>query len=234
MPTPSSSGESSKRLSASPPRISVLVVDDHHVVRIGLCAVLRDNPRLNVVGEAGTAAEAEAMCDSLNPDVVLMDIRMPGGSGIDACRQIRQRHPKTRVLFLTSYSDTETLAEALKAGADGYVLKSITGENISESVEKIARGDKIVDPVMTLQLIDLATAQTQRTSAAATDLTQREDRILALIHAGQTNKEIGLALGVSEKTIRNALSSVFARLGAATRREAAERWAARRNPMAGK
>jgi DNA-binding NarL/FixJ family response regulator len=187
---------------------------------------------LQVVGDASTAAEATAKCDELRPDVVLMDIRMPGASGIEACRWIKERHPATRILFLTSYSDSDTLVEALSAGADGYVLKAVNGQDIVEAVEKVARGDAIVDPGVARQLIQLAAGNSPRATPGAprstSALTDRENRILELLNAGHTNKEIASALGLSEKTVRNLLSGVFGKLGASTRQEAAQRWLASR------
>ena len=215
---------------ATPP-VSVLVVDDHHVVRVGLCMVLRDHPQLRVVGEASTAAEAIAKYEKLRPEVVLLDIRMPDGSGIEVCRWIKQQHIGTRVLFLTSYSDQDTLVEALGAGADGYVLKTVNGADIADAVEKVGRGEAIVDPLVARQMFSLVAlgSSAGRLVNSSLGLTDLDHRVLAMVHAGRSNKEIGAALGLSEKNVRNLLSMVFRKFSVTSRKEAGDRWAASRN-----
>ena len=206
--------------------ISVLVVDDHQIVRLGLIAVLNDNPQLKVVGEASNGIEALSKCSEFNPHVVLLDVRMPGESGIEACRKIKQYHPHIRVLFLTSYADSGTLIEALTAGADGYVLKAITGQDIADAVEKVGRGMAIVDPSITRQVLDLAKAKPSEKGSQhpALQLTAREHRMMELVTAGCTNKEIATTISIADKTVRNTLSSAFRKLGATSRKEAATLW----------
>lgn len=229
------SDQNAKSASETMP-ISVLVVDDHHVVRVGLCSVISDHPQLRVVGEASTAAEATAKCEELAPDVVLLDIRMPGGSGIEACRWIKQRCPATRVLFLTSYSDQQTLVEALSAGADGYVLKTVNGTDIADAVEKVGCGETVVDPLIARQMFSMVASSppVDKGPGSPIQLTEREQRVLAMVHGGHTNKAIGAALGLSEKTVRNLLTVLFRKFGATSRKEAAGRWAASQSKVSKK
>ncbi len=205
---------------ASAGRFRVVVVDDHHVVRAGLRTVLSESLRLEIVGEAGTAAEAIVLCERLKPDVLLLDLRLPDRSGVEVCREVKLSSTETKVLFLTSYGDEANVLAGLTAGADGYLLKTITGGDITDAVLKVAGGGAVLDPLVTRQLIGHLAAPTAR-DALLGQLTPKEQRILEGVIAGQFNKEIASELGVSEKTVRNQLTAIYEKLGVKTRAEAA-------------
>jgi two-component system response regulator DevR len=197
----------------------VVVVDDHHVVRAGLRAVLSESPRLEVVGEAATAAEAVVLCARLQPDVLLLDLRLPDRSGVEVCREVKLGNSATKVLFLTSYGDEANVLAGLTAGADGYLLKTITGGDIAEAVFKVAMGGAVLDPLVTRHLIGHLSGPVAK-AAEANELTTKERRILEAVAAGQLNKEIASTLGLSEKTVRNQLTAIYEKLGVKTRAEA--------------
>ncbi|MCL4535454.1 MAG: response regulator transcription factor [Bacteroidetes bacterium] len=203
-------------------KLSILLVDDHEVVRIGLRALLSRHPNFQIVGEVGSGDEAVAMARELEPDVVVMDVRMPGGSGIEACRQIVAEHPETRVIMLTSYTEDELLFEAITAGAAGYVLKQIGSDALVKAIEAVGRGESLLDPALTGRVFGkLREAAQSRKQAAFNGLSPQELRILALISKGHTNREIAAEVFLSEKTVRNYVSSIFDKLGLAHRVEAA-------------
>ena len=205
------------------PRIRVLLVDDHEVVRLGLITLMQDQPYLAVVGEAGSAAEALRLVEQLRPDVVLMDIRMPGAGGIEATRQIAERFPETKVVMLTSYADDELLVRAIRAGAVGYVLKQVGNEELLRAVAAAARGEALLDPATTARLLArVRTVEQKAEGEAFRDLSQRELEVLAEVTRGKTNAEIGRVLNLSEKTVRNYLSSVFEKLRLSNRVELAK------------
>lgn len=201
-------------------RFRVVVADDHHVVRAGLRAVLSESRELEVVGEAGTAAEAVSICAELHPDVLLLDLRLPDRSGVDVCREIKLAHAECKVLFLTSYGDEANVLAGLAAGADGYLLKTITGSDIADAVLKVASGGAVLDPLVTRKVIGHLTEPVGKSSHLI-ELTSKEQRILEALAAGQLNKEIGSLLGLSEKTVRNQLTVIYEKLGVRTRAEAA-------------
>ncbi|MFW6069010.1 MAG: response regulator [Chloroflexota bacterium] len=202
--------------------VSVLLVDDHEVVRLGLMTLLEDIPWVNIVGEAGSAAEAIAEVDAWRPDVVVMDIRMPGESGIDACREIRQRWPETKVIMLTSYTDDDLIFQALQAGANGYVLKQVGNRPLIDALKAVREGQALLDPGVTQRVIERVRQHEMQTQAAAfKDLTARELEVLAEVARGKSNNEIAAALTVSEKTVRNHVSTILAKLGFSNRIEAA-------------
>lgn len=204
------------------PRIRVLIVDDHEVVRLGLRSLLEGQPGMEVVGEAASAAEAIALAETLGPDVVLMDIRLPGMSGVEACRQIKERNPRVRVLILTSYADSQLLTDAIVAGADGYVLKQVGSDALVTALRRVAAGENLLDPALTGQVFSrLKEAREQEELLAFRGLSEREMRILARIAEGKTNKEIGDELHLSEKTVRNYVSEILAKLGLSSRVQAA-------------
>jgi DNA-binding NarL/FixJ family response regulator len=204
------------------PRVRVLIVDDHEVVRLGLRSLLEQQPTMEVVGEAATAAEAVALAESLLPDVVLMDIRLPGVSGVEACRQIKARNPRVRVLILTSYADGQLLTDAIVAGADGYILKQVGSDALITALERVAAGENLLDPALTRQVFSrLKEAREQEELLAFRGLSDQEMRILARIAEGKTNKEIGDELHLSEKTVRNYVSEILAKLGLSSRVQAA-------------
>ena len=203
-------------------RLRVLLVDDHEVVRVGLRALIERQPGMEVVGEAGTAREAVSQTGRLAPDVVVLDVRLPGSSGLEACRQIKARWPETRIIILTSFPDDDVLFEAISAGADGYVLKQVGSDDLIRALERVGRGESLLDPSVTDRVFArIREARRQERANAFASLTRQEMRILAHIAEGQTNREIGQALHLSEKTIRNYVSEILSKLGLSSRAQAA-------------
>jgi two-component system, NarL family, response regulator DevR len=202
------------------PRIRLLIVDDSEVVRTGLRTLLGIEPSIQVVGEAPSVATGVEAGATLKPDVVLLDIRLPDGTGIDACRQILKRSPDTRVLILTSVIDDTIVDEAIRAGAHGYLLKEIDGRGLVTAIRDVAAGKSILDPAVTARVMQLVKTGGGGRDAFAT-LSPQEKRVLALIAEGCTNKEVGVKLGLSEKTVKNYLSTVFEKLHVSRRAEAA-------------
>lgn len=202
--------------------LRLLLVDDHEVVRLGLRALLEGELDITVVGEAGTAADAVRMIDRMQPDLVLMDVRLPDQSGITACQQIRQRWPTVQVLMLTSFADEDLVLEAISAGAAGYVLKQVGTNDLLHAVRAVGRGDAVLDPTVTRQLLAwVRRAEHEAHGAAFQDLSERELDVLALIAEGKTNAEIAAALILSEKTVRNHVSTILEKLHLTNRIEAA-------------
>jgi DNA-binding NarL/FixJ family response regulator len=202
--------------------LRVVIVDDHEVVRLGLRALLEDHPRIKVVGEVATANEAVQAVERLRPEVVVMDIRLPGYSGIDACRDITARWPETRVIMLTSYAEDKLLFDAIAAGASGYVLKQIGSDDLVRAIERVGRGEALLDPTLTPKVLQrVREAEHSRTEAAFRVLTERELEILARVAEGKTNREIAQELFLSHKTVRNYMSTILQKLGIANRTEAA-------------
>lgn len=204
------------------PKTRILLVDDHEVVRLGLMTLINDQPDCEVVGEAGTAAEALRLVEHLQPDVVLMDIRMPSEGGIGATREITSRFPKSKVVMLTSYADDELVVRAIAAGAVGYVLKQVGNAELLRAIAAAARGEALMDPSTTARLL-ARVRQTERKADAEAfrDLSQRELEVLVHVARGKTNAEVGRALNLSEKTARNYLSSVLEKLHLSNRVELA-------------
>ncbi len=203
-------------------RWRVLLVDDHEVVRLGLRALLERYPHLQVVGEAATAEEAVAETERKRPDVVVMDVRLPGRSGVDACREIRARWPDTRVIMLTSYEDDQALFEAIAAGASGYVLKQIGSEALAQAIETVGKGEALLDPAVTERVLQrLREGSREHYRQAFAGLTEQEVRILAGVARGLSNKEIAYRLGLREKTVRNYVSAILGKLGLSSRVQAA-------------
>jgi two-component system response regulator DevR len=202
--------------------LRLLLVDDHQVVRVGLRALLGSEPGFEVVGEAATAAEAIQAAGRLQPNVVLMDIRLPDQSGIAACQQIRQRWPATQVLMLTSFTDEDLVLEAISAGAAGYVLKQVGTDDLIQAVRAVGQGDAVLDPAVTRKVLArVRRAEQEVHSAAFNDLSERELQVLALVAEGKTNAEIGDVLALSEKTVRNHVSTILGKLNLTNRIEAA-------------
>lgn len=195
-----------------------MIVDDHEVVRLGLKNLLSRQPNWEVVAEAGTVVEAVRRAGEYRPDVVVMDIRLSGGSGIDACRDIVKTHPETKVIMLTSFAEDDLLFNAIAAGAAGYVLKQVGNDDLLRAIETVARGEALLDPSVTGQV--LAKLRESTRVEAFVDLTDRELKVLALIARGKTNKEIASSLHLGEGTIRNYVSSIFGKLGLSNRAEA--------------
>ncbi len=205
-------------------RVRVAMVDDSEVVRMGLRALLSGEPAIELVGEAGDVRSAADSCVRGKADVVLLDIRLPDGTGFDACRQILQRSPETRVLILTSVVDDSLLDEAIRAGAHGYLLKEINGRGLVQAILDVAAGQSILDPAVTarvMQLIKTGGSSAAGERAALDALSPQERRVLALIAEGHTNKEVGNDLGLSEKTVKNYLSNIFEKLHVSRRAQAA-------------
>ncbi len=202
--------------------LRILIVDDHEVVRLGLRALLENHPDFTVVDEAGTAREALQKALIHQPDVVVMDIRLPGRSGIDTCQDIVERLPKTKVIMLTSYAEDELLFDAITAGACGYVLKQIGSDDLIRAIEAVGRGEALLDPAVTQRVFErVREAARQETAAAFSDLTEQELRVLAQVSEGKTNREIAQVLYLGEGTIRNYVSSILSKLGLTNRAEAA-------------
>jgi len=200
----------------------ILLVDDHEVVRLGLKSLLEHNDQFDVVAEAGTAKEAVAMVEKFHPDVVLMDIRLPGPSGIDACEEITTRWPDVRVVILTSYAEDDMLFSAIRAGASGYVLKQIGAEGLITAIEAACRGEALLDPAVTQRVFqEVRRAVKSEEAAAFADLSQQEKNVLILVSEGKTNREIANALFLGEGTVRNYVSSILSKLGVSNRAEAA-------------
>ena len=206
--------------------VSVLIVDDHEVVRVGLQTLLGRRKDLSVLGAVGTGAEAVSVASEKRPDVVVMDVRMPGENGIEACREIRSILPDTKVLMLTSYADEDAVLASILAGASGYLLKDTTGQDLAEAILRVAAGASLLDPAVTGLVLSRLKAERGPSAGA---LSERERQILELIAQGKTNREIGRALFLAEGTVRNLVSGILAKLGVGTRAEAAARFA-RRDP----
>lgn len=203
-------------------RIRVLLVDDHEVVRLGLITLLEDVDWIEVVGEAGTAGDAVREATRLKPDVVVLDIRMPGPSGLDACRDITRELPDTKVIVLTSYVDDELIFRALQAGASGYVLKQVGNRSLIDALDAVRRGEALLDPQVTRRVIArVRETESDRQAAAFRDLSDRELEVLAQIARGKTNAEIADILFLAEKTVRNHVSAILAKLELSNRIEAA-------------
>jgi len=200
----------------------ILLVDDHEVVRLGLKALLDRHPQFEVVAEAGTARDALLLTEQHLPDVVVMDIRLPGGSGIDACEKITENHPGTKVIMLTSYAEDEMLFSSIRAGAAGYVLKQIGGEDLVRAIEAIGRGEALLDPAVTQRIFqEVRRAAKEEEASAFSDLTQQEKHVLILVSGGKTNREIAKELYLGEGTVRNYVSSILSKLNVSNRAEAA-------------
>ena len=207
------------------PKIRLMVVDDHEVVRLGLSALFRQTSGIEVVAEAGNVADAVKGAAQQRPDVVLMDLRLPDGTGIDACRDILSARPGTRVLFLTSHSDEEAVVSTILAGAAGYLLKEVGSQALVDAIELVHSGQSILDPKVTtavlrrMSMLDGKVALAKQPSKDI--LSPQERRILALVVEGKTNKEIAKALGLSDKTVKNYLSNAFQKLHVGRRSHAA-------------
>jgi DNA-binding NarL/FixJ family response regulator len=201
--------------------IRVMLCDDHDVVRRGLRALLEAGDQMSVVAEAASADEAVAMARQHAPDVVVMDVRMPGRSGIEACRDIRSEQPGVRVLMLTSFADDEALFTAIMAGASGYVLKQIQGPDLVDSIRKVAEGQSLLDAAVTERVLARIRGDAPIDVEGPEHLTPQERRILELVAEGLTNRQIGERVSLAEKTVKNYVSNVLAKLGVSRRTEAA-------------
>jgi two-component system response regulator DevR len=203
-------------------QMRVMVVDDHEVVRQGLVALLSRREDFEVVAEAGSVAEAIANARRFMPDLVVMDVRLPDGSGIEACREIRSEMPETKVVMLTSYPDEEAVLSAIIAGASGYLLKQVRGRDLVSALAAVGRGDSLLDPAITervLERVRRVASGVERDELA--DLTAQERKILMLVAEGKTNKEIASDVFLSDKTVKNYVSSILAKLNLQRRAQAA-------------
>lgn len=208
-------------------RVRLLIVDDHEVVRLGLRALLGSRPEFEIVGEATTVAQAIAAAGRAHPDVVIMDVRLPDGTGVEACREIKAARPQTQVVMLTSYADEEAVEASVVAGAAGYVLKGSAASDLIHAIRVAAAGGSVLDPAVTATLLDRFRRLASGDESAPDPLTPQERRVLALIAEGRTNREIGETLHISEKTVKNYVTTLLAKLQLRRRTEAAA-YAARR------
>ena len=213
---------------ASPLRL--LIVDDHEVVRQGLVALLDRREEFQVVAEAGTVADAITQARKFEPDIVVMDVRLPDGSGIEACREIRAELPRTRVVMLTSYPDEEAVLSAIVAGAAGYLLKQIRARDLVTALEAVGRGESLLDPAVTEKVLErVRRIATGGESDELSTLTSQEQKILLLVAEGKTNKQIAAEVFLSDKTVKNYVSSILSKLNLERRAQAAA-FVARRHP----
>jgi two-component system response regulator DevR len=201
-------------------RIRVFLLDDHEVVRQGLRALLESAGDIEVVGESGSAIEATARIPALRPHVAVLDARLPDGSGIEVCRAVRAVDPNVHALILTSYDDDEALFAAIMAGAAGYVLKEITGQDLIGAVRQVAGGNSLIDPALTARVLDRV-RNGPGTAPELAELTDQELKLLGLIAEGLTNRQIGERMFLAEKTVKNYVSSILAKLGLERRTQAA-------------
>ena len=198
----------------------VFLLDDHEIVRRGLRELLETEDDIEVVGEAGTVAEAVHRVPSTRPDVAVLDVRLPDGSGVEACRDIRSANPEVRCLMLTSFSDDEALFDSIMAGASGYLLKQVRGADLVDSVRRVAAGQSLLDPTVTAKVLERLRKPPEEDAQLAR-LTDQERKILDLLAQGLTNRQIGERMFLAEKTVKNYVSSVLAKLGLERRTQAA-------------
>ena len=202
--------------------IRVMLVDDHEVVRQGLRALLQAEDDIVIGGEASGVRESIEVAESSRPDVVVMDVRLIDGSGIEACREIRAARPETQVIMLTSFADDEALFASIMAGAAGYVLKQVRGDDLVRSIRTVAKGESLLDPAVTGKVLDrLRKGKHLMKDERLARLSPQEERILELVANGKTNREIGEELHLAEKTVKNYVSSILSKLEVARRAEAA-------------
>ncbi len=203
-------------------QLRILLVDDHHVVRLGLRSLLNGEPDLEVIAEAGSANRAIQLARQLQPDVVLMDIRLPDKSGIEACREINRTHPHIHILMLTSYADDNMVTEAISAGATGYVLKQLSTDDLLQAVRTVGQGEAALDSKVAKQILNyVKRTQRESSTAAFRDLSPREIQVLRLVTEGKSNADIAEALTLSVTTVRNHVSAILNKLGLSNRIEAA-------------
>lgn len=200
----------------------ILLVDDHDIVRLGLMTLLNDQPDMEVIGEASTASEAVKAAEKLQPDVVLMDIRLPGEGGIEAAGQITRQVPASKIVMLTSFADDELVVRAIRAGAVGYVLKQVGNEELLRGIRAAARGEALLDPSTTARLLSrVREAERKADEDAFRDLSDREMDVLIHLAKGKTNAQIAQLLNLSEKTVGNYIGNMFEKLGLKNRIELA-------------
>jgi two-component system, NarL family, response regulator DevR len=200
-------------------RVTVFLLDDPEVVRRGVRDLLEDDG-IDIVGEAGTAAEAFGRIKALDPDVAVLDVRLPDGDGVSVCREISHRHPRTACLMLTSFADDDALFSAIMAGAAGYIMKQVRGSDLVDAVRRVAAGEGLLDPVLTARVLERL-RRGPEVDARLAQLTAKERRVLELMAEGLTNRAIGEQLYITEKTVKNYVTSVLSKMGMSRRTEAA-------------
>ena len=200
--------------------IRVLICDDHEVVREGLHGLIGRQAAMSLVGEAGTVAEAIEAAARTKPDVVVMDVRLPDGSGVEACRSIREARPETKVIMLTSYADDDALFASIIAGASGYLLKQTRGQAVVDAITAVAAGRSLLDPDVTGKVLERL-RESRAEDPALASLTEQERKVLVGLAEGKTNRDIGETLFLSEKTVKNYVSRILDKLGLSRRAEAA-------------
>lgn len=203
-------------------KIKVLLVDDHNIIRDGLRLILKIDERLEVCGEAASLKEAIDVIAKTNPDVILLDFKLPDGDGVSGCISIKSRFPKVKIIILTAYSQDHLVMETIRAGADGYLLKNIESEELIKNIIKVYEGDSVLDPSVTEGVFNSIIVN-QKVDAKD-KLSSRETYILQMVSLGKSNKEIAEALDIAEKTVRNYVSNIFKKLNVSNRTEAASYW----------
>lgn len=212
----------------APQPLRIFICDDHELVRVGLRSLLEAESGYRVVGEAGDAESAVKLASDLRPDVVLMDVRLPGRSGIEACRDIRSAHPEISVIILTAYADDEALFSSIMAGAAGYVLKQIRGSDLVGAIRQVSEGRSLLDPEVTARVLARLRGEADAANEPIEDLTPQERKILNLVAEGLTNRQIAEKVFLAEKTVKNYVSNILMKLGLSRRAEAAAYMARRR------
>jgi DNA-binding NarL/FixJ family response regulator len=211
-------------------KIRLLIVDDHQVVRVGLRTMLERFPQFEVIGEAGSVRQAVEIAREAQPDVVLLDVRLGGENGFDVCRQLQTFEKDIHTIVLTSYADDAAVYEAIAAGADGYLLKEIGSDALVKAIEQVASGQSVLDPAVT----NLVFSRVKQGGGASEDklhiLSAQERKVLALVAEGKTNKEIAMAMGLSDKTVKNYFSNILDKLGLSRRSQAAAYFVQHRAP----
>lgn len=202
-------------------KVKVMLVDDHEIVRTGLRTLLERKDGFSIVGEAGSVAEAISTAAACQPDVIVMDIRLPDGSGVEATREIRGERPDTKVIMLTSYADDEAIYGSIMAGASGYLLKQTRGQNLAEAIARVAAGESLLDPAVTDKVLARMRTLARGEPDELAPLSDQERKILALIAEGKTNREIATEIFLSDKTVKNYVSSILSKLNLRRRSEAA-------------
>lgn len=208
--------------------VKIMLVDDHEVVRTGIRTILERREGFSIVGEAGSAEEAVAVAQQCEPDVIVMDIRLPDGNGVEVTREIRGARPETRVIMLTSYADDEAIYGSIMAGASGYLLKQTRGQNLAEAIERVSNGESLLDPAVTDRVLERMRALARGEGDELAVLTDQERKILSHIAEGKTNKEIAEEVFLSDKTVKNYVSNILSKLNLRRRSEAAAFLAERR------
>lgn len=199
----------------------VFLLDDHEIVRRGLIELINVEPDMEVVGEAGSAADAIGRIGATTPDVAVLDYQLPDGNGVEVCREVRDRYPNIACLMLTAFSDDDALFSAIMAGARGYVLKQIRGNDLVDSIRRVARGEQLLDASLTARVLDRLRTPPKEEIDPLASLSPQERQILTLIADGLTNRQIGDRMFLAEKTVKNYVSSVLTKLGMERRTEAA-------------